>query len=39
MEQALFMENSTGNIGKFLKNIVTNAREFEQMTETLKEKV
>jgi hypothetical protein len=39
MEQALFMENSTGNRGSFLKNIVTNAREFEQLTETMKEKV
>jgi hypothetical protein len=32
------MENSTGKI-RFLKNVVTNAREFKHLTETLKKKV
>jgi hypothetical protein len=39
MEKALFMENPTGKRGRFLKNIVTDIREIEQLTETLKEKV
>jgi len=39
MEQAFFMENSTRRRGKCLKNIVTNVREFEQLTETLKQKM
>jgi hypothetical protein len=32
------MGNSTG-IKRFLKNVVTNAREFKHLTETLKQKV
>jgi len=40
MEQGLFMEKSTGKRGRFfLKNVVTNAREFGQLTETLKYKI
>jgi transcription initiation factor IIE alpha subunit len=34
-----FMENSTGKIGGFKYNIMTNTREFTQVAERLKEKV
>ena len=34
-----FVEKSKGKRGKCLKNIVTNVREFEQLTETLKQKM
>ena len=33
------MESLTGKRGRFLKNIVTNARKVTQMTETLKQKL
>jgi hypothetical protein len=34
------MENSAGKRGRFFKkNVVTNVREFAQLTETLKQKV
>jgi len=39
LKQALIMENSTGKRGRFFKYSETNAREFAQLTETLKQKV
>jgi len=33
------MESLTGKRGRLFKNIVTNAREVAQLTETLKQKV
>jgi len=35
----MIIVNLTGKKEDFLKNIVTNAREFAQLTETLKQKV
>jgi len=39
LEQTVITESLTGKRGRFLKNIVINAREVAQLIETLKQKV
>jgi hypothetical protein len=39
MEHAIFKENSSGKRGILKKYVLIIAREFEHLTETLKEKV